>query len=202
MSSSYSSRPQTATREPVDDPHRDPVFLGSAMHNEAIASSQPTIYLRRFHLDPWYFLASAILPTMLKRRTNGPRIARKRKKGNATYTLSSLDPTSEDDLPTEDVRVWNISASEKTGRVMASRKTLKHYRQVIPSSPEEPSTSTKPGGVEETADVEDTGVLADSEFSKPVKIKRPKKKRVRVFKENDSVSGLLIPSFPLAYSRF
>ena len=137
---------------------------------------------------------------MLKRRTDGPKTARKKKKGNATYALSSLDPISEDEAATEDVRVWDISTSEKTGRVMASRKTLKHYRQVLPSPPEEPSTSEKLGGVEGGADVEDAGVLADSEDSKIVKIRRPKRKRVRTFKENDSVSRSLIPPFSLAYS--
>jgi len=127
---------------------------------------------------------------MLKRQTSGPKTARKKKKGNATYTLSSVDSPDEK-LAVEDVRVWSISTSEKTGRITASRRTLKHYH-VPQSLPGEPSTSKKPGGAEEVADVEETGVLADSESSAEMAGKRrPKRKRVRVVKENDSVSELL-----------
>ena len=136
---------------------------------------------------------------MLKRRANAPKATRKKKKGNATYALDSLDPISEDEMAVEDVRVWNISTSEATGRVMANRRTLKHYSQVLPSPPEESSTSEKLGGIEGNADVEDAGVLADSETSGIVKKRRPKRKRVRVHKENDSVSELLIPSALCAY---
>ena len=130
---------------------------------------------------------------MHKRRASGPKTARKKKKGNATYALASLDPISEDEVAAEDVRIWNISTSEATGRVMASRRTLKHYRQVSPNSLEGPSMNEKPGGIEESVGIEDVGFLADSESSKKIKGQRPKRRRVRVFKENDSVSGLLVP---------
>ena len=51
--------------------------------------------------------------------------------------------------------------------------------------------SEKSGGVEEPADVEDAGALADCESSKVIKPRR-KRKRVRILKENDSVSALLV----------
>ena len=134
------------------------------------------------------------LSVMLKRRASGPKTSRKKKKGNATYVLGSLDSSDDDDkVAVEDVRVWDISTSEKTGRMTASRKILKHYSQVL--LPEEPSTSKELGTAEEVASAEDPGNFADSEFppdtagrSRP----KPKRKRVRVVKENDSVSDSLV----------
>jgi len=49
--------------------------------------------------------------------------------------------------------------------------------------------SENPEGAEATATFEDSGNLADSELSPTTASKqRPKRKRVRVLKENDSVS--------------
>ena len=144
----------------------------------------------QFYQDSRRSLALPLLLIMLKRWTDAPKAPRKKKKGNATYALSSLDPASEDDTTVEDVRVWNISTSETTGCVMASRRNLKHYRQVVPCPPE--VLLMRKGGVEECADAEDAGVLADSEDREPVKKQRPKRKRVRITKENDSVSKLSI----------
>jgi len=125
---------------------------------------------------------------MLKRRAGAPKTARKKKKGNATYVTTALDPSDDEKVAVEDVRVWNISTSERTGRMMASRRTFKHYSQVSP--PEEPSTSKEPGRAEEVAGAEDPGILADSESSPETAGKqRPKRKRVRA-KGNDSVSEL------------
>ena len=123
---------------------------------------------------------------MLKRRASGPKAVRKKKKGNATYTISSFGPSDDEGKVAEDIRVWDISASEKTGRMNASRTTLKHYSKAPP--PEELSTNQKPGGVEGVASAEDTGSLADSEIPPKTSGKqRPKRKRVRTTKENDSV---------------
>ena len=137
-------------------------------------------------------LRSPILPitsAMLKRPANDPKRVRKKKKGNASYTLSSLDPTPEEKMVVEDVRVWNISISETTGRVRGTRKTYRHHHQISPSSPEEPPTGEEPGAAEDTASFEDPGNLGDSELSPVTANKqRPKRKRVRVLKENDSVS--------------
>ena len=127
---------------------------------------------------------------MLKRQSSGPKASRKKKKGNATYGFSSLDPVKDKKVAVEDIRVWSISTSERTGRVNASRRTLKHHHQLPQNLPEEPSPSKKPG-VEATSDAEETGALADSESPATVGKQGPKRKRVRVVKENDSVSELL-----------
>lgn len=121
---------------------------------------------------------------MLKRQASGPKPARKKKKGNATFAETSLDSTPEDKI-VEDVCVWNLKASA-TGQVGGTRKTHRYYHQ---APLEELSTSENPEGPEETAVQEDTGNLADSET--PIDMQRPKrKKRVRTHKENDSVSGI------------
>jgi len=157
-----------------------------------------TLHLRRFPDSP----VPPILHIMLKRRTSGPKTVRKKKKGNTTYAFTSLDPPNKKPV-VEDIRVWNISTSETTGRITANRRTLKHYHQAPPSLPEEPSTSKEPGGVEEAADVEEPGNLADSESpSKIVRKRRPKRKRVRAVKENDSVSETLISPPLWAYPHF
>lgn len=125
---------------------------------------------------------------MLKRQASGTKPVRKRKKGNATYVASSLDPIVKGEKVLENVRVWRISSADGTGRVRASRKTVKHFSQVLP---ELPSTSKWDEGV---ADAEETGVLADSESpSDPLRRGPSKPKRVRTFKENDSVSVLWSP---------
>ena len=136
---------------------------------------------------------------MLKRRASGTKTARKRKKGNATYMASSLDPIGDDKKVLENVRVWNISSADGMGRVLVSRKTIKHYSKLSPS--EVPSTSKSPGGVEGVADAEETGVLADSESPSGALGKRPPKpKHVRTVKENDSVSDSF-SLFPFELTR-
>ena len=77
---------------------------------------------------------------------------------------------------------------------MASRTTLKHVYQA--------STGEGSGADEMVVDT-DSGVLADSESpSKTVDEKRPKRKRTRVLKENDSVSESLISLIHWTYVRF
>jgi len=131
---------------------------------------------------------------MLKRQASGPTKVRKRKKGNATYSMGSLDPSEDERMVVEDVRMWDISTSKTTGRVTANRRTLKHYSQGG-------SVGREPREIEEVANMEDTGILADSE-SPPEsdEKKRVKRKRVRVAKENDSVGGSLASS-PLRLTR-
>ena len=85
----------------------------------------------------------------------------------------------------EDIRVWDISTSKATGRVTAKRRTLQNQSQV----PVEPSTSKGPEKGEEVAQVDDTGNLADTESSGIIGEPRPKRKREKVSKENDSVSN-------------
>ena len=138
---------------------------------------------------------------MLKRRTPGPKAARKRKKGNTTYSIGSLDPPIDDKKAVEHIRVWDVSTSENTGRISANRRTVKHYRSVSPSQLEEPSTSKGPGG-NEGGDAEDAGILGDSESLPGMAKKRPKRKSTKAFKENDSVSELQVLPVYFPYSPF
>ena len=138
---------------------------------------------------------------MLKRQSSVPKTARKKKKGNATYGFSSLDTVKDEKVPVEAIRVWSISTSERTGRVNASRRTLKHHHQLPQNLPQEPSESKKLE-VEATGDVEESGALADSESPATVNKQGPKRKRVRVVKENDSVSESLTTLPIWAHPRF
>jgi hypothetical protein len=138
---------------------------------------------------------------MSKRQTSNPGTVRKKRKGNTTWKTSSLDPSDDEKMTAEDVRVWDISTSENTGHMTARRKNLKHYSKALP--PEGPSTRRKQGEVGEVACVEDAGILADSETVPQTTYKqRQKRKRVRTVKENDSVSdhsslsSLNLPGFP------
>lgn len=119
---------------------------------------------------------------MSKRQATGLKTARKKKKGNATFSFTSPD---DDEPVTEDVRVWNVSSSKNTGRTNATRTTLKNLRQ---APTEIPPICDESGVDEMTVDI-DAGILADSE-SPPGK--RSKQKRTRARKENDSVSEVLI----------
>lgn len=130
---------------------------------------------------------------MRKHQAAAPKTTRKKKRGNAAYDECSFDPPDDDKMVVEEIRCWDVSASEKTGRVTANRTTLEHYHQMPPSLPEASSTSKRPGLTEEVTDVDETGFLADSESpSEMTGKKRPKRKRTRVLKENDSVSESLV----------
>jgi hypothetical protein len=127
---------------------------------------------------------------MLKRQGSGSKAVRKKRKGNATFESYNFNPNNK---TVENVRVWDISSSEKTGRIKASRRTLKHYSQLPPS--EESSTSKNPGRTEvnvtEVNALKETGVLADAESpSDTVKKKDKKRRRIRTVQENDDVSAL------------
>ena len=113
---------------------------------------------------------------MTKRNTADPRPSRKKRKG-ASYAAIDLD--APDDLQeVENIRVWNISTSARSGRASATRKNHKHFS----------SSSLKPLP-EEILTVEHSDVPADSE-SKQLSLAKSgtKRKRIRIVKENDSVS--------------
>ena len=138
---------------------------------------------------------------MLKRQNTAPKPARKRKKGNTTYQISSLDPPVNDKISVEELRVWDVSTSETTGRITGKRRTLKHYHQVSPSVLEESPTRKIPEGSEDVENDEDTGVLTDSEPPQElVNKRRSKRKRANVSKENDSV-GKPSTSLPSTLTR-
>ena len=84
----------------------------------------------------------------------------------------------------DDIRVWSVTTSEKNGRVVGKRKTHRHLRK----DPLEPQH-------EEPPIVEEVGAPTDPEPSEPPPAnvaRKGKRKRVRVVKENDSVS--LVPT--------
>ena len=141
------------------------------------------------------------LNVMSKRQASDPKAARKKKKSNKSYKIFGLDPSDDEKAVAEDVRVWDISTSKNTGRMTARRRTLKHYSEVLP--PGEPSTSQKQVEIREVAYVEDAGILADSETPpKTTDKQQQKRRRVRVVKENDSVSESFVSLPPLTYLGF
>jgi hypothetical protein len=133
---------------------------------------------------------------MVKRQANDPKATRKRKKGNTSYKFFSHDSSDDEKVVVEDSHVWDVSTSDKTGRITAKKRISKHYSNVL--LPEEPSTSQKQGRIEEATNVEDVGILADSEGPHETTDKklRRKRKRVRVVKENDSVGEPLVSPPP------
>ena len=112
---------------------------------------------------------------MSKRNTVGSRQSRKRRKAGASYATTELDAPDQDEV--ENIRIWEITRSETNGRVSATRRNHQHsYR----SSPEllcegHPSTTT----------IED---IAPEDLEESVAKSAKKRKRVRIVKENDSVS--------------
>lgn len=127
---------------------------------------------------------------MLKRQTAAHKTVRKRKKGNTTYSIGSLDPPVDNKTIVEEIRAWDVSTSQRTGRVSASRRTIKHYHQVSPSELENSLTSKQPEEHED-ANIEEVGILTDPESPPEISSKHPKPKRPKAPKENDSVSELL-----------
>ena len=135
---------------------------------------------------------------MRKRQATAPKTARKKTKGNTTFDESSFDPPDDGNMVVEDIHSWDISTSERTGRITANRTNLKHYHQTLPSLPE--ATGKRPETAEEVTDADETGILADSESPpKTADKRRQKRKRTRVLKENDSVSVFLVSPALWAY---
>jgi hypothetical protein len=126
---------------------------------------------------------------MHKRRAEDPKEARKRKKGT-TYSIATLDPPNGSKRPVENIRVWDVSTSEQTGRVLATRRIVMHQHKGAPDQPEEQTTGKGDEGGGE-AHVEEAGTLADSESSpemeKPPQ-RRQRAKKASKSKGNDSVS--------------
>ena len=123
---------------------------------------------------------------MLKRQTAPPKGPRKRKRGSTSYTIGSLDSPEDKGTTVENIRIWDISTSERTGRVSASRRSIKHYQEA-PSELEEPPSSKENeevGG----ASIEEAGNLADSESFPEAVQRRQTGKRAKANKKNDSVS--------------
>lgn len=121
-------------------------------------------------------------------------MARKKKRGGTTYGVSSFDPP-DDKMIVEDIRVWDVSTSKKTGRVSASRRTVEHHHTL--GQPGGPSMS-RGDEEDEHAGVQDTGTLADSEAPPETVRKGQKRRRAKAANENNSVSRA---SFQNLFSR-
>jgi len=116
----------------------------------------------------------------MPKRNGSSQLSRKRRKAGASYEEVDGDASSADSEEVESIRVWSITTSETTGRVSGRRTTHRHLRE----DPVEPRDEEPPA-------LEEVGPPADSEPSDslPAKVAaKGKRKRVRVTKENDSVS--------------
>ena len=128
--------------------------------------------------------ASYSLPPMSKRNATSHRLPWKKRKGGVSYGTVDLD--SLDEQPSrEDVHVWNVTRSETTGRVSATRRNHQHFR----IDPLEPSREVQPP----TTPTEDIGAPDNPEPSgrPPAKPSAECKNRSTI-KENDSVSTMLM----------
>lgn len=115
--------------------------------------------------------------SMAKRNATGSRTSRKRRKGGASYAAIDLDAPDGGSQQIENIHVWNISMSETNRRLSATRRNHKHLSETpLEHLREEPPT------------VEHADLPADPEPHPAKLIER--RKRVRILKENDSVSPI------------
>jgi len=133
--------------------------------------------------DPTHLRATS---PMSKRNTKGTRLPRKRRKAGSSYAAVDLDVPDSRTEGVEDIRVWNITKSETTGRVSATRRNYQHIYDSLP----EPLRGEPPV-------VEDINSPADPEASEllPAKsvVKRKRARKAKT-KENDSVSSIVPPT--------
>lgn len=120
-------------------------------------------------------------PSMSKRNASGCRTSRKRmKSGYASLDFDAFNESRRDNKhKVEEIRVWDVTASGTNGRVSATRRN----HQLIYESPPEPSR-------EEVLVVrESIFTPTGPELSEPLPVNSvAKRRRVRIAKENDSVS--------------
>ena len=128
---------------------------------------------------------------MSKRSASEYRLARKRKKDGASYASVDLDALVRRGKKVEDISVWDVSMSEKTGRITASRKNYRHVYQ----SPPEPLHEDPPTDIRE----EITAPVDPGPGELPPRLVA-KHKRARV-RENDSVSFMSVFSAELIITR-
>lgn len=129
---------------------------------------------------------------MSKRNTTGTGSSRKRRKGRISHSTRDLDALVAAPEKVEDVRVWNMTVSETTGRVSGTRKT----HQYIYQSPPVPLCEEPPvvGAIDASADPEPT--------EPPPAKSTGRRKRVRIVKENDSVGSILIALIKLTIAHW
>lgn len=124
---------------------------------------------------------------MSKRNATGSRSSRKRRKGGTSYATVDLDSLGDSSPKVENIRVWKVAVSETTGRVSATRRNYRHFHK----GPSELSHEDQPSVVEDV----DTPAIPEPNKQLPVEpAAKRKKKKVKVTKENDSVSFMPILS--------
>ena len=117
---------------------------------------------------------------MLKRPAKAQKATRKRRKGGTTYPVMKFDLPPDEKAVEENVRVWDVSTSGRTGHVSASRRTVRHWHEAL----NEPEDLEVAGEV----NAEEAGTLADPVASANTEGGR-EKKSAKANKENDSVSA-------------
>ena len=122
---------------------------------------------------------------MLKRPATTQKATRKRRKGGTTYPVTKFDLPQDNKAVEESVRVWDVSTSGRTGRVSASKRTIKHHHQALNELKELPMSKQAEMG--EEVDAEEAGTLVDPDAPANAE-ERHGKKSAKVNKENDSVS--------------
>ena len=97
-----------------------------------------------------------------------------------SYAEVDGDASEADSDEVENIRVQSVATSEKTGRVVGKRKTHRHLREdLLKPQHEEPHAVEEVGGPADTKPTE----------SKPANVGAKRKRtRIRIVKENDSVS--------------
>ena len=138
----------------------------------------------------------------MKHNLKGSRPPRKRNKTGASYGTIDVGALLRPSERKEEIRVWDMTISERTGRVSATRKNHKHIYKSPMEPPLEESPLEEPL-LEEPPILEGVGAPADSKSIKSRAARSAaKRKRVRIRKENDSVSSVLVPSTNLLITRW
>ena len=135
---------------------------------------------------------------MSKRNLAESRLARKRRKEGSTHATLDLDAMCKRSEDVESIRVWQMSTSETTGRVLGARRTLEHAYESSPGPSRHESHAVEA--------VEAVETPTDSVPSEPQPVKEPKKsatkrRRVRITQENDSVSTIMMSPVRLTMTR-
>ena len=129
--------------------------------------------------------------TAVSLNTPGSRPPRKKKRGRATYAAVDLDSADGHAEELENIRVWNISKSETTGRVSATRKNREHAYASLPVPLREESPAI------EHSDAPENPEQPPTESST-----KRKRARAKTVKSNDSVSSMLVSSIKLTITRW
>lgn len=121
---------------------------------------------------------------MTKRGATSHRLPRKKRKGGVSYAAVDIDSLDQRP-PGEDIRVWNVTRSETTGRVSATRRNHQHFL-TKPSAPLPSHEEQAPTDVMESFGVPVNPEVDERPSVRPV----AKHQKRKATKENDSVSSI------------